>query len=130
MKNYDVTDYGAVGDGVTDDTRAIRNAIDHCRRSGGGRVSLAAGTYLCGGIRLYSHTDLHLSSDATLLMSTDPGAFPIPDIINERYLWLYRRRKLSPPSPHGAVHGMYRCDGGIGVHDRPGFRLVLLGLRL
>lgn len=42
---YNVRDYGAVGDGVTDDRAAIQAALDACRTAGGGVVYLPAGTY-------------------------------------------------------------------------------------
>ncbi len=40
-------DYGAVGDGVTDDTKAIQAAIDAAGE--GGKVCLAPGTYRVNG---------------------------------------------------------------------------------
>ncbi|SFR67317.1 glycosyl hydrolase family 28-related protein [Halogeometricum limi] len=42
----DVTDFGAVGDGSTDDTKAIRNAADAA--GPGGTVYFPSGTYLVG----------------------------------------------------------------------------------
>lgn len=42
-------DYGAVGDGQTDDTKAIQRAIDEVNRQGGGTVYLPAGQYLVKG---------------------------------------------------------------------------------
>lgn len=40
-----VRDYGAVGDGITDDTEAIQRAIHKVLLSGGGTVRFPAGTY-------------------------------------------------------------------------------------
>lgn len=45
---YSVRDYGAVGDGVTDDRAAIQAAIDAAVAGGGGRVYFPAGTYAIG----------------------------------------------------------------------------------
>lgn len=42
-----VKDYGAVGDGTTDDTTAIENAITAVKTAGGGTVSFPVGSYKC-----------------------------------------------------------------------------------
>lgn len=44
-----VRDYGAVGNGVTDDTAAIQDAIDAAAAAGGGTVFFPAGMYIVGG---------------------------------------------------------------------------------
>lgn len=44
---YSVRDYGAVGDGVTDDRAAIAAAIAACDADGGGCVYFPRGTYAC-----------------------------------------------------------------------------------
>ncbi len=45
---YPVSDFGAKGDGKTDDTNAIQKAIDHASKTGG-RVYLPPGKYLVAG---------------------------------------------------------------------------------
>lgn len=46
---YSVIDYGAVHDGVTDDTEAIQAAINACFNGGGGTVYFPNGVYIIGG---------------------------------------------------------------------------------
>jgi polygalacturonase len=72
--------YGAVGDGVTDNTAAIQSAIDGCVATyGGGVVRLSVengkGTYLSGPIRLASHIRLQIDKGATLLGTTDHSKY-------------------------------------------------------
>ena len=47
-----VLDFGAVGDGVTNDTAAIQAAINAVNAAGGGEVSIPAGSYLSGALTL------------------------------------------------------------------------------
>ncbi|WP_342654390.1 putative Ig domain-containing protein [Pseudomonas sp. F3-2] len=46
---FNVKDFGAVGDGVTDDTAAIQSAIDAAAAAGGGQVYVPTGTYIVSG---------------------------------------------------------------------------------
>jgi hypothetical protein len=45
QESVSVKDFGAIGDGTTDDTSAIQAALDYMYNAGGGRVYLPAGTY-------------------------------------------------------------------------------------
>ena len=65
---YDVREYGAKGDGITLDTKAIQRAIDDCG-STGGVVVFARGTFLTGSLELKSNTELRIESGATILGS-------------------------------------------------------------
>ncbi len=73
---FNVTRFGAVGDGRNLDTEAIQSAIDACTKAGGGNVILPAGTYLSGTLMLRDHVNLHLQEGATLLGSTNLEDYP------------------------------------------------------
>ncbi len=68
---YDVTTFGAKGDGKTIDSPAINKAIEEASNKGGGTVYIPAGTYACYSIRLKSNISIYLETGATIL-----AAFP------------------------------------------------------
>lgn len=49
---FSVTDYGAVGDGVTDNTTAIQTAVNAIATAGGGTLFFPPGTYLAANVVL------------------------------------------------------------------------------
>jgi polygalacturonase len=59
-------------DGKTLCTEQLQQAIDQLSEKGGGRLALAKGTYLTGGLTLRSGVEIHLEEGATLLGSTNP----------------------------------------------------------
>lgn len=63
---FNVTSYGAVGNGTTDNTAAIQAALNAANAAGGGTVTIPAGTFLSGPITLYSRINLNLASGAIL----------------------------------------------------------------
>ncbi len=68
---FDVRDYGAVADGKTKNTEAIRKAIDAAVSAGGGTVFFAPGQYLTGPVHLKSNITLFVDAGAVLKFSTD-----------------------------------------------------------
>jgi polygalacturonase len=74
-KVCDVRKYGAKGDGITRDTKAIQAAIDDCAKNGG-TVTLSGGTFLSAPIVLKSNITLDLAAGATLLGSADMEDYP------------------------------------------------------
>lgn len=76
MKEFLITNFGAIGDGKTLNTQAIQKAIDACRDHGGGRVCVGDGTYVTGTIHLYSNIELHIEANGTLAASEDGADYP------------------------------------------------------
>jgi unsaturated rhamnogalacturonyl hydrolase len=74
-RDFKITDYGARPGRETDNTEAIRKAIEACHVSGGGRVVVPPGVFHTGAIHLKSNVNLHLSEGATLKFSADPAKY-------------------------------------------------------
>ena len=73
--DFPITNFGAVGDGKTDCTAAIRKAIEACHAGRGGRVVVPAGTFLTGAIRLLSNVNLHVAEGSVLKFDPDPAKY-------------------------------------------------------
>jgi len=78
--SYNILDYGAVGDGVIDNTQVIQKAIDECSQHGGGTVLVYGGRFLTYTLNIKSGVRLEIDVTATLVGGTDPELYPeIPD---------------------------------------------------
>ncbi|KJZ33757.1 M10 family metallopeptidase C-terminal domain-containing protein [Pseudomonas fluorescens] len=63
---FNVQNFGAKGDGITDDTAAIQSAIDAAAAAGGGQVYIPTGTYIVSGGEEPSDGCLMLKSNVYL----------------------------------------------------------------
>lgn len=79
-RDFNITAYGAVNDGKTLCTDAIRQAITAAHAAGGGRVVIPAGNWYTGPIHLKSNVNLHVSEGATVLFSTDYNDY-LPQVL-------------------------------------------------
>lgn len=77
-QQYNVTQFGAIGDGATDNTLFIQKAIDACSPTGG-KVVIPAGDFLTGTLLLKSNVTLYVSGGATLRGTKELSAYPYLD---------------------------------------------------
>lgn len=72
-----ITDFGAVADDATVNTKAIQAAIDHLAASRGGTVVVPQGVFVSGALFFKPKVNLHLRAGAVLKCSTDMANFPV-----------------------------------------------------
>lgn len=77
-KVWNIKDFGAVGDGKTDDYPAIRAAIDAVAEAGGGSVFFPAGTYIVP-TTLY----IAMAGEAPIRLFSDPSAGAVLSFMNK-----------------------------------------------
>lgn len=72
QQKYNIKNFGAIGDGKTNDAKAIQKAIDACFAAGGGQVVVPSGhVFLSGPFNLKSFVDLKVEGGAKILASPD-----------------------------------------------------------
>ena len=104
MKIFAVDDYGAVGDGVANDTQAIISALQACGVSGASGVPSAifftpTKVYNSFPFTLVSFCSLYLSSGSTLQLSNNISAWPVTN--NSSYSTFISGTKLNSISIFG-----------------------------
>ena len=91
---FNVQNFGAKGDGITDDTAAIQSAIDAAAAAGGGQVYMPTGTYIVsGGVEpsdgcLMLKSNVYLYGDgmgATTVKVADGSDTKITGVIRSAY---------------------------------------------
>lgn len=93
QRTYNVVDYGAVGNKMVDDAKAIQKAIDECSTQGGGTVLLPANhTFMSGPLCLKSNVNLHLEATAVLIANPDESIYNLSAFGENRgegMMWIY-----------------------------------------
>ena len=74
---FNIIDFGAVGNGATINTEIFREVIDSCFNSGGGKIIVPAGLWLTGPIVLKSNINLHLERGAHIQFTDDFNDYPL-----------------------------------------------------
>ena len=91
---YNVLDFGARGDGVTDDAAAVQRAVDKAAAAGGTVIFPAGRTFLCGPVELKGPVEYRLEPGSVLLANPDEEIYHLSafgENEGEGMLWLYAR---------------------------------------
>ncbi|HKJ40612.1 MAG TPA: glycoside hydrolase family 28 protein [Sunxiuqinia sp.] len=88
-----ITEYGAVGDGQTMNTKAIADAIDAVAKKGGGTVNIPRGVWLTGPIILKSNINIHTDAGALVVFSKNKDLYPL---VETNFEGLKTVRSMSP----------------------------------
>ncbi len=112
---FDITDFGAVGDGETKCSAAFRAAIDAASTAGGGQVLVPAGTFFTGAIHLKSNIDLHLVNGSRVVFSDDWDNDEDFPFVESRWagteLWLYSPCVFGKDLENISITGRGTFDG-------------------
>jgi parallel beta-helix repeat protein len=115
---YNVKDYGAKGNGKTNDTSAIQKAVDAASSAGGGEVRIPAGIYMIqgatggvtyegqgGGIKIPSN--IHLVLDESAILRQIPTEY-------SNYNIIYFSRAMNSSITGGIIQGERYEHLGVG----------------
>lgn len=78
-QDYNIIDFGAVGDSKTINTESIQSAIDKCATTGG-RVVVPSGTFLSGTLYMKSNVEIHVEAKGILKGSPFFRDYPVNKI--------------------------------------------------
>ena len=109
-RNFNVMDFGARGNGISDDAIAIQKAVDACTNAGGGDVVFSANhTFLSGPVQLKSNVNIVLETNSVWKANPDESIYHLSAFgknEGEGMMWIWAKdvENLSF-SGHGTIHG-------------------------
>eukprot|EP00271_Cylindrocystis_brebissonii_P019457 TRINITY_DN5915_c0_g2_i1.p1 TRINITY_DN5915_c0_g2~~TRINITY_DN5915_c0_g2_i1.p1 ORF type:complete len:499 (+),score=32.60 TRINITY_DN5915_c0_g2_i1:205-1701(+) len=106
---FDLSDFGAVGDGITDNTRVFQNALyalSGVADKGGGQLYIPPGRFVTGSFNLSSNMTLYLAREAVILGSLSTSLWPVISALPS----YGRGREMPGPRYSSLLYGQYLED--------------------
>ncbi len=98
----DMLKYGAIADGVFNNTKIVQKAIDECYVNGGGEIVFPAGEYVLATVFLKSGVHIRIDESAKLLGTLD-------------FLEYEKDEKVDYPLYQDASHSFFHCSMLVGI---------------
>lgn len=109
-QDYNIQDFGAIGDSKTVNTGNMQKALDACNKAGGGTVVVPAGVYIIGTVHLKSNVHLYLQSGAILRGSANLNDYE-PYIPDKPYNPIHKGMLFTEDAENIVISGEGQIDG-------------------
>eukprot|EP01111_Echinosteliopsis_oligospora_P018102 TRINITY_DN8120_c0_g1_i1.p1 TRINITY_DN8120_c0_g1~~TRINITY_DN8120_c0_g1_i1.p1 ORF type:complete len:268 (-),score=40.16 TRINITY_DN8120_c0_g1_i1:486-1289(-) len=73
---FNIEEYGAVGDGITDNTLAFFKTMTACSEAGGGQVFIPSGTFLTNPFEIVSDIVFFMDAGSSIIAYEEPNKWP------------------------------------------------------